>query len=209
MLSLSGFIVDKIREHSDPFSYGLLRATCTDEDDKQFDTEIKKCHKLCCGTKHTASGLLATLTCGLVEPLMSLEDHSQIVFRDYLMELNSSGFRVAEHRKYTYEHARFSLAAAMRRYSCNGRFFVTEEGTMGMATPNTKAGDVVCILFGGRLPFVLRQESNHWTVVGNAYVHGFMDVSEAQSRVPNPADVHIRAHMCKILKLKDVLRRKL
>jgi hypothetical protein len=40
-----------------------------------------------------------------------------------------------------------------------------------------RAGDVVCVLLGGNMPFILRPgaEVGTYGYVGQAYVHGFMD----------------------------------
>ncbi|KAF2454456.1 heterokaryon incompatibility protein-domain-containing protein [Lineolata rhizophorae] len=66
-------------------------------------------------------------------------------------------------------------------------FFITTQGYIGMGPPTTKAGDEVWVLFGGRVPFVLRPiETNgaathgrvrekHCSLVGDAYVNGIMD----------------------------------
>ena len=40
-----------------------------------------------------------------------------------------------------------------------------------------KAGDIVCILFGGRVPYVLRHTDpeNIYRIVGECYVNGIMN----------------------------------
>ncbi|KAK7908657.1 HET-domain-containing protein [Apiospora marii] len=57
------------------------------------------------------------------------------------------------------------------------RFFVTEQGHMGMGPPALKTGDEVCVLLGGEAPFVLRpvEERGTFRMVGQCYAHGFMD----------------------------------
>ena len=52
---------------------------------------------------------------------------------------------------------------------------MTETGLIGMASSKAKPGDVVCVLFGGRVPFSLRKVEDHYNLVGETYVHGFMD----------------------------------
>ena len=65
------------------------------------------------------------------------------------------------------------------------RFFISKEGFMGLAPAGAKAGDKVCILLGGRKPFVLREEVIDYAdskggtepfhqLLGNAYVSGLM-----------------------------------
>jgi len=67
------------------------------------------------------------------------------------------------------------------------RFFRTEGGYVGIGPQAMLAGDVVVVLFGAEVPFVLRrvEDSNIknrkkkkvpvWRLVGQAYVHGVMD----------------------------------
>lgn len=65
-------------------------------------------------------------------------------------------------------------------------FFITECGYIGIAPPSVQINDDVWILFGGRVPFVLRPRGNgcsslglegadEYLFVGDAYVHGIMD----------------------------------
>jgi hypothetical protein len=57
----------------------------------------------------------------------------------------------------------------------NRLFIVTDSGYMGMAPPHVKAGDSVCVLLGARVPFLLRKESEFYTLVGELYLSdGFM-----------------------------------
>jgi hypothetical protein len=76
----------------------------------------------------------------------------------------------------------YSDAAILR---CKERsFFITEKGYLGLGPSGTTAGDVVCVLRGGNVPFVLRKsDGRSYNLIGEAYVHGIMDgnvVREAQ-----------------------------
>jgi hypothetical protein len=71
------------------------------------------------------------------------------------------------------------------------KLFRTEKGYLGMTCPHVRAGDKVCVLWGGRLPFVLREKCNvvltlgdsedpqvvmsHVLIGGECYVHGLAD----------------------------------
>lgn len=35
-------------------------------------------------------------------------------------------------------------------------------------------GDIVCILFSGPVPFILRRDGEYYKLVGGCYVHGIM-----------------------------------
>ncbi|KAH7067510.1 hypothetical protein BKA63DRAFT_522272 [Paraphoma chrysanthemicola] len=47
-------------------------------------------------------------------------------------------------------------------------------GYVGLAPRGTMQGDVIAILEGGKVPFVLRQNGIFWQVIGACYVHGVM-----------------------------------
>ncbi|KAI5920639.1 heterokaryon incompatibility protein-domain-containing protein [Camillea tinctor] len=61
------------------------------------------------------------------------------------------------------------------RSKCYNRYlFSTRNGYLGLG-PDCRAGDLVCLLFGGEVPFVLRPKDGHYQLVGDAYVHGIME----------------------------------
>ncbi|OJD13094.1 hypothetical protein AJ78_06415 [Emergomyces pasteurianus Ep9510] len=51
------------------------------------------------------------------------------------------------------------------------RFYVTEKGYLGIGPQITRPGDEVCVLFGGRVPFILRRMPDHHLLIGDTYVH--------------------------------------
>jgi hypothetical protein len=57
------------------------------------------------------------------------------------------------------------------------RFFVTEKGMLGLGPRTMEEGDVIAVLFGGSVPFVLRpvEEGRYWRLVGDCYVHDIID----------------------------------
>lgn len=67
------------------------------------------------------------------------------------------------------------FSAQVREASRGSTFFCTGEGWIGIGTRAMEAGDVVAVLFGGRVPFILRKQSSGYRVVGACYVHGLMD----------------------------------
>ncbi|KAI8941941.1 hypothetical protein NX059_000055 [Plenodomus lindquistii] len=82
----------------------------------------------------------------------------------------------------------------------NHSYFVTKRGYMGIGPPQIASGDEVWILYGGRVPFILRKagpslalSSGNFTLVGDAYVHGVMD-GEAVLVSSNTAVRTIRLH---------------
>jgi hypothetical protein len=50
----------------------------------------------------------------------------------------------------------------------------TKDGFIGLA-PNTGAGDIVLVLLGGQVLYVLRSAAEHFIFVVECYIHGMMD----------------------------------
>lgn len=63
--------------------------------------------------------------------------------------------------------------------SCSGtRIMRTRSGFIGTVPRTTKKGDVVCVLYGGQTPFVLRPSESRpgmYRLIGDTYVHGLME----------------------------------
>ncbi|XMA14572.1 hypothetical protein WAI453_007363 [Rhynchosporium graminicola] len=53
-------------------------------------------------------------------------------------------------------------------------FFTTSRGYMGFGAMSARVGDQVCILGGGWTPFILRNHSTHFEMIGDSYLHGMM-----------------------------------
>jgi len=54
-------------------------------------------------------------------------------------------------------------------------WITTTRGYVGLAPEDVKEGDVICILFGGKVPYALRPRDGHYLFLGECYVHGIMD----------------------------------
>ncbi|KAJ4060600.1 hypothetical protein NW761_002644 [Fusarium oxysporum] len=63
------------------------------------------------------------------------------------------------------------------RASHDSEMFMTETGYVGFGPRYMKPGDVVCVLFGGGTPYVLRPTAtaDEYLFLGSAYIHGIMD----------------------------------
>ena len=65
--------------------------------------------------------------------------------------------------------------------------YATRNGFFGSGPWVTQAGDVVCIILGAETPFILRPIPNsiEYRLVGETYLHGYMDVSpDRPTRIP-------------------------
>jgi hypothetical protein len=65
---------------------------------------------------------------------------------------------------------------AMEYLLHNRRPFISTEGYVGLIPAHSKPGDLVCIIFGATIPFVLRRlQGGQHGLIGEAYVYGIMD----------------------------------
>ena len=55
------------------------------------------------------------------------------------------------------------------------RLFVSLDQRMGLVPNAAREGDVICVLFGGQMPLVLRPKREFFELIGEAYVYGIMD----------------------------------
>ena len=60
----------------------------------------------------------------------------------------------------------------------------SDRGYMCLAPGETRAGDQISLLLGGHVFYILRPIEESWSLVGECYVHGFMD-GEAMSLLLN------------------------
>ncbi|KAK3368022.1 heterokaryon incompatibility protein-domain-containing protein [Podospora didyma] len=71
------------------------------------------------------------------------------------------------------------------QYRDGARPILSEKGYVGLASSETEAGDVICCLYGGSTPFVLRAvENGIHLLVGEAYVYGIMDGEALELNLP-------------------------
>lgn len=71
------------------------------------------------------------------------------------------------------DHSKWSRAA---NGACKQRKFGrTKEGYYLLGPKVMEAGDIVCVLFGGKTPFCLRPWGSRFLFIGECYVHGLMD----------------------------------
>jgi hypothetical protein len=55
------------------------------------------------------------------------------------------------------------------------RLATTDSGYLAMVPPSSQPGDLICVMFGGRFPLVLRPVNGGYHLIGDAYVHGIMN----------------------------------
>ncbi|XP_014551279.1 hypothetical protein COCVIDRAFT_113339 [Bipolaris victoriae FI3] len=69
-----------------------------------------------------------------------------------------------------------AFVALAKNFAINRRFFVTKQGRLGLGPKWTKKGDVVSVLFGSGLPYILRPKGNtQFMLLGESYTHSLMN----------------------------------
>lgn len=68
---------------------------------------------------------------------------------------------------------------------------ISHQGYVGIGPEDTRVGDIVYVLFGGSVPFLLREipeaqerRGSH-TFVGHTYLHGIMDGEALDKDIPD------------------------
>jgi hypothetical protein len=73
------------------------------------------------------------------------------------------------------DHVKSATFSTELQTTCLGReLFGTRDGYIGLGDITLQGGDLVCVLFGGKMPFVLRQVEGGYRFIGECYVHGIM-----------------------------------
>jgi hypothetical protein len=105
--------------------------------------------------------------------LALMDPHSDLDVNNYFTEsqnILATGLDVDDH-EFNVE----KVVARLSRCCLNRRFFVTEQGYMGLSFPETRVGDIVCVFPGLEVPFIVRPDGEYYLLVGEAYVQGLMD----------------------------------
>ena len=135
--------------------------------------------------------LWRTLTCGLTgdgfpapqhyaeyfQKYMKFMAGSQERFTSYLADAESSpnGVRGLTEAMHGFETHRY-IEASIDRWSSKRRFCITNSGALACVPKATCHGDIICVLFGGEVPYVLRPTgTGRFSVVGECYLHGIMN----------------------------------
>ena len=61
--------------------------------------------------------------------------------------------------------------AGAQNASNNRRVYLTQNGYIGLGPKMMREGDEICVLYGGRSPFILRRRGDHYLMVGETYLH--------------------------------------
>jgi hypothetical protein len=72
-------------------------------------------------------------------------------------------------------HDPYLYLSTMLNHARQRRFFLSSEKYMGMGPAAMQKGDIICIFYGGRVPYIVRPTAEYYELVGECYAHGLMD----------------------------------
>jgi hypothetical protein len=133
------------------------------------------------------------LTCGLVHP--QYEDREEMHthhFQDYWDEI--VGCHIDERYPRFIQLPQCPQRSAYRiaaDYACKGRvLFCTDTGFMGLGPASIRVDDEACIMKGGKVPYILReQDDGHYNLVGECYISGAMHGELVSTYKFNPGKI--------------------
>ncbi|KAH7239838.1 heterokaryon incompatibility protein-domain-containing protein [Fusarium solani] len=68
----------------------------------------------------------------------------------------------------------FELAILNLRWAVDQRMARTKGGYLALVPETCRVGDEIALLKGGKTPYVVRRDGEHWKLLGDCYVHGIM-----------------------------------
>lgn len=68
----------------------------------------------------------------------------------------------------------YPYARRASRICNNRRLFISKKGYLGLGPKVLQEGDLCCILYGAKTPFILRRRDDHYILLGASYIHGIM-----------------------------------
>jgi len=154
-----------------------------------------------------------TMTCGLTGDAFPVSDEYGGYFKAYWAHIRSElkslksdvrstipdiedadiedddGTKQVNHDRIEVHDPKFSthalIESSLEKWSSKRRFCRTSKGNLACVPPGTREGDLICILYGGEVPYVLRPlragSTDLYAVIGECYVDGIMH-GEALSR---------------------------
>ncbi len=195
VLTVEGLIVDEVR-HTFPFS---TTSTPTDSQNEHTQADLQHAWRL--ASEHASEKICSPLDLSFATTICAGQDVS---YMSIIANPNFHGhcaayFQASAHKDLQKIGDSISSSLARRKdsgpsptntepdpsiyakalanASQNRSLFFTADGRVGLGPRKLRNGDKVCIIPGSAVPLILRKDRAFWDLVGDAYVHGLMDVS--------------------------------
>ncbi len=108
-------------------------------------------------------------------------DKEGVQFRRWMANYDLAGFEQEDLSAPADLQDSSGYMTSFQQATTNRRFFINEDGSMGVGPLDLQPGDLVCLLLGSQVPFVLRLESRrireeeNYMLLGECYCHGIME----------------------------------
>jgi hypothetical protein len=174
VLSLGGFTLDAIQGVSETFTSELERAA------DKFLNQLRSIGNMIPSpeTKHNALGytLVAATDFTRTEITRDQGASGYCALRKYLEDHHSIPlFNATESQGTDLEHkVAGDYNEALWRRCRNRRFFISKTGYIGTGPKVMQPSDLVVVLYGSTVPFILRPHTETYMLIGQAYVDGIM-----------------------------------
>lgn len=194
VLTLNGLVTDSVKKVTSALRYPGAKASEVEDIETAF---IDSAFTIAGEGKNTE--IAAKLIGAVASTLMAskdirsqrLDESTSVKFYEaYICYLSASrgSFETKELSKLNVNLAKDAqeFLQAMRLVCYNRCFFSTSPGRIGVGPQTMQSGDLVAILYGSSVPFILRRstkysmEATH-EFVGDCYVHGIMDGEAVQA----------------------------
>ena len=113
------------------------------------------------------------------------------ISEDHFLVYEQLRTRAINDTKLSMRHPKFDFAGVICSVLDDRSFFITKEGLFGVGPTNLQPEDEIWVLYGGRVPFVLRkttnnalQNQNSYKFIGDCYYHGVMDGQALNNSAP-------------------------
>ncbi|KAK9413750.1 putative Heterokaryon incompatibility domain-containing protein [Seiridium unicorne] len=121
----------------------------------------------------------------LFEPTNARNIWTSNAFQPGKLDQSGQAVELAEDMLFDHEYCHEESSGATTGCACHhSAFFHTSEGARGLCPPMASEGDIVVVLYGGRVPYILRRlkssvddiaaAGNEYHFIGECYLQGYM-----------------------------------
>lgn len=119
---------------------------------------------------HTSTSTAWTLPDNFKEEFAASVKDGGARARAFLAQYNQKLMHAGDQEPVYEEEFCRPYLTGLRIYANNRRVFITRDGRLGLGPAMMQPGDEIVVLFGGRLPFVARRQTDHHVFIGQCYL---------------------------------------
>ena len=103
---------------------------------------------------------------------------------DHISEVVNKRFESLDMKTIDDDGIGLQYGAAVKKWASGRVFCATEDRYLGWVPRGTAKGDLICVVHGGEVPYILRPDPegrSHYQIIRDCYIHGIME-GEAMAR---------------------------